>query len=126
VDERYGVMVDNNEGLSPGEFAPFMRAASMAVEPMMNLTIPGWVNLLRTYGLIWVGTLYAISPDISLHSRIIEGMSGDGTVDRTMMLIMDPDQGQRYQEGFRLFIDKYEGAFGVVSGDYFQIRHFFV
>lgn len=124
VAEKYGVMVDNNQGLPPAEFGPFIRAAQMEFEPMMNLTIMGWVNLLRAYGLIWVGTLNSIGPGAGLHSRIIEAMSGDGSVDGTMMHIIDPAGGRQYQETFRDFLTKYEGAFGQVSGDYFQIRHF--
>lgn len=124
VDEKYGVMVDNNQGLPSAEFGPFIAAAGMAVQPMMNLTIQGWVMLLRSKGLIWVGTLNSIGPQAGLHSRIIEAMSGDGSVDGTMMHIIDPDGGRRYQEVFRDFLAKYEGAFMQVTGDYFQIRHF--
>lgn len=124
VAEKYGVMVDNNQGLPPAEFGPFITAAQMSFEPMMNLTIEGWVNLLRRHGLIWVGTLNSIGPGAGLHSRIIEAMSGDGSVDNTMMHIIDPAGGRQYQETFRDFLTKYEGAFGQVSGDYFQIRHF--
>ena len=124
VAEKYGVMVDNNQGLPSAEFGPFITAAQMAVEPMMNLTITGWVNLLRAKGLIWVGTLNSIGPKAGLHSRIIEAMSGDGTVDGTMMHVIDPAGGRQYQEKFRDFLAKYEGGFGQVLGDYFQIRHF--
>lgn len=124
VAEKYGVMVDNNQGLPPAEFGPFIAAAQMEHQPMMNLTIEGWVNLLRTKGLLWVGTLNSIGPGAGLHSRIIEAMSGDGSVDGTTMHIIDPAGGRQYQESFRDFITKYEGAFTRVSGDYFQIRHF--
>jgi Papain-like cysteine protease AvrRpt2/Putative peptidoglycan binding domain len=124
VAEKYGVMVDNNQGLPPMEFGPFITAAQMVAEPMMNLAIAAWVELLRARGLIWVGTLNSIGPGAGLHSRIIEAMSGDGTVDGTIVHIIDPAGGKRYQEKFRDFITKYEGAFGQVSGDYFQIRHF--
>jgi peptidoglycan hydrolase-like protein with peptidoglycan-binding domain len=124
VAEKYGVMVDKNQGLPAADFGPFIMAANMAVQPMMNLTINGWVNLLRTKGLIWVGTLNSIGPGAGLHSRIVEAMSGDGTVDGTVMHIIDPAGGRQYQDGFRTFITKYEGAFGQASGDYFQIRHF--
>jgi hypothetical protein len=56
--------------------------------------------------------------------EFVEAMSGDGTVDCTVMHIIDPAGGRQYQEGFRTFFTKYEGAFRQVSGDYFQIRHF--
>lgn len=124
VNEKYGVMVDQNLGLPPAEFGPFLDAADMVHEPMINLTIDGWVQLLRRHGLLWVGTLNSIGPGAGLHSRIIEGMSGDGSVDGTTMHIIDPAGGKRYTETFRDFLTKYEGAFGSVSTDYFQIRHF--
>jgi hypothetical protein len=124
VAEKYGVMVDQNQGLPPAEFGPFLDAADMVHEPMINLTIEGWLRLLRNKGLLWVGTLNSIGPGAGLHSRIIEAMSGDGSVDGTMMHIIDPAGGKRYQETFRDFLTKYEGAFGQVSTDYFQIRHF--
>ena len=69
VAEKYGVMVDNNQGLPPAVFGPFITAARMALQPMMNLTINGWVNLLRTKGLIWVGTLNSIGPGAGLPTR---------------------------------------------------------
>lgn len=126
VDEKYGQMVDKNQGLPPAEFGPFIAAAQMQVESMMNLTILGWVNLLRAKGLIWVGTLNSLVAGAGLHSRIIEAMSGDGTVNGTVMHIIDPAGGRKYQEMFRDFITKYEGALGQVlpNSDYFQIRHF--
>jgi hypothetical protein len=124
VAEKYGVMVDNNQALPAEEFGPFITAAQMVYEPMTNLTIAGWLDLLQTKGLIWIGTLNSIGPGAGLHSRIIEGMSGDGTVDGTSMNIIDPAGGQKYTETFRIFITKYEDAFGRVTGDYFQIRHF--
>jgi hypothetical protein len=125
VDEKYGVMVDKNQGLPPAEFGPFLAAAGMEHQPMINLMISAWVDLLRTKGLIWVGTLNSIGPGAGLHSRIIEAMSGDGSVDNTIMHIIDPAGGRQYQETFRDFLAKYEGAFISVAGDdYFQIRHF--
>lgn len=124
VGAKYALMVDKDNGLPASEFGPFIQAANMAVQPMMNLTIPGWVNLLRRKGLIWVGTLNSIGPGSGLHSRIIESMSGDGSVNGTRMHIIDPAGGRRYQETFVTFIAKYEGALGRASRNYFQIRHF--
>ena len=72
VAEKYGVMVDKNQGLPPSEFAPFLSAAGMQREPMANLTIQGWLNLLKRYGPLWVGTLGVVSPGTYLHSRIVE------------------------------------------------------
>jgi hypothetical protein len=130
VAEKYGVMVDKNQGLPPSEFAPFLSAAGMQREPMANLTIQGWLNLLKRYGPLWVGTLGVVSPGTYLHSRIVEGMRGNGDADGTWMKIVDPESGSRYEELFRVFLARYEGAFILSQGsgaglrEYYHIRHF--
>jgi hypothetical protein len=124
VDEKYGVMVDKNQGMPPSEFGTFIKLAGMDLQPMANLTIQGWLDLLMNKGLLWVGTLNSIGPGAGLHSRIVEGMRGDGSATGTFMDIMDPDGGKRYQEQFDIFLAKYEGAFILAGSDYYQIRHF--
>jgi hypothetical protein len=120
--EKYGVMVDQNKGMPPGEFKAFIRAAGMRLEPMANLTIQGWVDKLKAYGLLWVGTLFSESS--GLHSRIIEGVTGGGGDQDTWMMMMDPWGGVRYREPFSLFLHKYEEAFMQNNTEYYQIRHF--
>jgi hypothetical protein len=122
VDEKYGKMVDNNQGLPSSQFGPFIRAAGMRVEPMANLPISEWVAKLKDFGLLWVGTMFSVTS--GLHSRIIEGMTGSGTYDATWMMIIDPWGGKRYRESFARFLHKYENAIVGVSGQYYQIRHF--
>jgi Papain-like cysteine protease AvrRpt2 len=130
VDEKYAVMVDKNQGLPPQEFTPFLRAASLQHQPMWNLTIQGWLKLLKRHGPLWVGTLGAAPPATSLHSRIVEGMRGNGDANDTWMKIVDPGKGSRYDERFSSFLAKYEGAFiqsqsgSAGVGEYYQIRHF--
>ncbi len=122
VAPKYGAMVVNNQGMPPSEFGPFIRAAGMQVEPMANLTLGAWADLLRNHGLLWVGTFANVSG--GLHSRIIEGIRGNGENDSTWMMIIDPAGGLRYQESFTRFQHKYENAIVGVGGQYFQIRHF--
>jgi hypothetical protein len=125
VGERYRRYYDLDIGLPSDEFGPFLSDAHMTHQPMINMTIDGWESLLRNKGLLWVGTLAGIDPSSGLHSRIIEGMEGDGGPDGTFMKIVDPDGGRRYREGFRVFLRKYEDAFrNTGSSEYFQIRHF--
>lgn len=120
--EKYGVMVDQNKGMPPAEFKNFIRAANMRLEPMANLTIEGWTNKLRDYGLLWVGTLFDESS--GLHSRIIEGIRGYGDYQNTWMMMIDPWGGVSYDEPYSLFLHKYEQAFIDNTGEYYQIRHF--
>ncbi len=124
VDPKYAKIYDDNTGLPSTEFKPFLNAAGMSYEPMANLMIEAWVDLLRAYGLLWVGTLAGVSPGSGLHSRIIEGMRGDGHADDTYMKIIDPAGGKRYEELFQTFLTKYEGGFIDANSEYYQIRHF--
>lgn len=112
------------QGLPSSEFGPFLVAARMSHEPMMNLTIEGWVSLLRRHGLLWIGASVTINPNTGLHSRILEGMAGDGTPNGTTMNMIDPDGGRQYVEPFMVFLAKYESGIMSVGGEYFQIRHF--
>lgn len=125
VDQKYRTIFDDNTGLPPSEFGPFIAAAGMSVEPMQNRTIAAWEKMLRTYGLLWVGTLSSTHAGAGLHSRIIEAIVGDGTVPHTKFSIIDPDGGRRYSESLTIFIRKYEGAIkSVGNAEYFQIRHY--
>jgi hypothetical protein len=123
VDAKYADLVDKNRALPTAEFGPFISAAGMVVEPMANYMASAWEDMLRAYGLLWVGTLNSLAPGAGLHSRIIEGISGHGESGRSMFMI-DPDGGRRYSETFEVFVAKYEGAIAGVTGQYFQIRHF--
>jgi peptidoglycan hydrolase-like protein with peptidoglycan-binding domain len=112
------------QGLPPTEFGPFLAAANMAHQPMMNLPIDGWARLLRQRGLLWIGASVTVNPNTGLHSRILEGMTGDGSPGATQMQIIDPAGGTRYSEPFLIFLAKYESGIRSVGGEYFQIRHF--
>ena len=131
VNNRYALIYDAGlptnskpKGLPAAEFGPFLTAANMQCEPMINLMIEAWADLLKEYGLLWIGTLNSLGPNAGLHSRIIEGINGGGAPDDTFFSIIDPDGGRQYAERFDTFLAKYEGAITGVSGQYFQIRHF--
>jgi len=98
VGSKYLTFYQANTGLPPGEFAPFIRAAGMQYQPMANLPISEWKALLSRYGLLWVGTLASTAPHSGLHSRIIEGIVGDVSPQKTTFRIIDPAGGRRYNE----------------------------
>jgi hypothetical protein len=124
VGDKYAALFDNDQALPPHPIGRFLIAAGMTHEPMENLTVEGWSQLGQSVGLRWVGTLISPSPRSGLHSRIIQGMTGDGAPDGTFMSISDPFDGSNYSEVFSAFIAKYEGAFQSTGSDqYFQIRH---
>jgi peptidoglycan hydrolase-like protein with peptidoglycan-binding domain len=113
-----------NAGLPSDQFAPFLADAGMTHQPMANLMIEQWARLMRRHGLLWIGAAVTTAVNSGLHSRILEGMHGDGHHDSTWMKIIDPDGGKTYDEPFMIFLAKYEAGIMSVGGDYFQIRHF--
>ncbi len=130
VDQKYRVLVDRNRPLPASEFTRFLRLARMQHQPMWNIPIKEWLRLLQGRGLLWVGTLGVVSPGTYLHSRIVEGIHGNGQANGASVKIVDPENGSRYQELFRDFLSRYEDAFRLsqtgVAGvrEYYQIRHF--
>lgn len=112
------------QGLPSSEFGPFLREARMTHQPMVNLPIEEWARLLRQHGLLWIGASVTINPNTGLHSRILEGITGNGQPESTSMKIIDPDGGKQYSEPFMVFLAKYESGIRSVSKEYFQIRHF--
>ena len=66
----------------------------MAHEPMIDLPMEQWATLLRTYSLLWIGASVTVNANTGLHSRILEGMTGDGNPGSTFMRIIDPDGGK--------------------------------
>lgn len=124
VGANYASIFDADTGLPASQFGPFLRSAGLRKEPMANLPFADWTRLLQIHGLLWVGTLVSVNPGSGLHSRIIEGVQGDGSGSGSWMKIIDPAGGRRYRERYDRFSQKYERAFAGVSGSYFQIRHF--
>jgi hypothetical protein len=131
VDASYGTMFDNNRAMPAGEFTRFLRLARMTHQPMWNIPIEEWTRLLRTHGLLWVGTLGVVSRGTYLHSRLVEAIAGDGSGAGTRFHIVDPENGSRYTETFDVFLQRYERAFihsqpsnPARFREYFQIRHY--
>ena len=110
------------KGLPQAEWSPFLQTANMNYEPMKNYPISVWREFLQGYGLLWVGTLDSVGT--ARHSRIIEGIFGEGQPGNTHFSIIDPDQGRKYTESFGTFLAKYEGALAIEGGQYLQVRHF--
>jgi len=124
VGSKYLTYFQANTGLPSAEFASFLRAAGMGYQPMANLPVSDWEDLLQRHVLLWVGTLASSSPGSGLHSRIIEGIVGSSSSSSANFMIIDPAGGRRYNEPFVDFVRKYEGAIRGARGDYYQIRHF--
>jgi len=124
VGARYLNIFQNNNVLITTLVPQFMQDANMTLESMQDLNADGWSALLNQYGPLWVGTLNQLGPSGGLHSRIVQGLSGDGSGDNTFFAIVDPAGGRTYGETMTTFMAKYDGAYQF-AGDpfYYQIRH---
>lgn len=124
VGPLYRNLFDANNPLPAAAFAQFLQDAGLSHKPMLSMSLSQWIATVRSRGLLWIGTLNALGPGAVLHSRIIEGVMGDGSPGGSFMRIIDPAGGRRYNETFATFQRKYEGARRNVPGQYLQVRHF--
>ncbi|WP_225032065.1 papain-like cysteine protease family protein [Paraburkholderia sp. XV] len=125
VGQQYVDLFNANKALPADQFGPFLSNARLSHLAPVNLSVDGWLHQLQSHGLTWVGTMNSVNPGAGLHSRIVQGMSGDGSAAGTNMLMIDPAGGQTYEEALTVFIQKYETAYKNSGDDqYIQIRFF--
>jgi hypothetical protein len=102
---KYEQIYLSNSGLYDRDAPGLAAAAGFEVEPPMNFTVEGWEQLLRAYGPFFVFTAF---PNMSIHGRVVKGISGDGTPTGTRFSIVDPDGGREYTETVAAFVGSYE------------------
>lgn len=77
-------------------------------EAPTSYNINGYLQLLQTYGPLWITTSPNPGSPFSLHARILTGISGDGTPAGTTFKFMDPADGRLHSETFSQFVNEYE------------------
>jgi len=118
---EYRTMFDNNQGLPASKHEAFAAACGMTGEPPMCYTVSGLKSLLENHG-----PLIAISDEQpgdnwAIHARVLRGIYGDGTPDKTFLRINDPSGGRQYTESFTAFAQKFEEVAGAPR---LQVMHF--
>jgi hypothetical protein len=109
ISQVYIDKFHNNEGLAADEKGPFLAAVGLQAEPPQNYSLEGWLQLLQTYGPLWVTTDESQTDGkFAIHARILLGMSGDGTPNGTQVGIVDPALGAEITEDFTTLIAKFE------------------
>jgi hypothetical protein len=108
IGSQYLAKFQANQGLSSAEKGQFLSSAGFVAEPPMCYSIEGWLQLLRTYGPLWVTTDEDPSANFAIHARIMVGIEGDGTPEGTSFRIVDPATGTEYSEDVPTFIRKFE------------------
>ncbi len=108
----YRAKFDNNQGLLGSEKPAFLAALGFTGEPPMSYSVQGFRDLLESVGPLWVTTDEQPGDGFAIHARIVTGMFGDGTPERTFLRINDPAGGRQYTETFRKFMEKFEEVAG--------------
>jgi hypothetical protein len=109
IGQVYVDKFHNNQGLAADEKGPFLAAVGLQAEPAQSYSLEGWLQLLKTYGPLWVTTDESQTDGrFAIHARILVGMSGDGTPNGTQLVIVDPAIGAEIIEDFSTFITKFE------------------
>lgn len=115
--EQYRQKFDAGEGLLGNEKEAFLSSLGLRGEPPQSYAVEGLAELISTYGPIWVTTDEDPSAKFAPHARVIEAMEGDGTPDGTVLTVVDPASGSRYQESFADCMRKLEEvAIGDMAG----------
>ncbi len=126
--EEYRQKFLSDQGLAGSEKEAFLLGLGLQAEPPQCYAVDGLASLIGSYGPIWVTTDEDPSEDFAVHARVIEAMEGDGTPDGTLLTIVDPATGSRYQESFADCMRKLEEvAIGDMAGGgefRIQVVHF--
>lgn len=105
---EYQSMVKNDQGLLGRDKPAFLAAAGLQSEAPQDYTVEGLAELIQKFGPLWITTDESPDENFAIHARIVTSMSGDGTIDGTILQINDPADGQQHGESFNTFMQKFD------------------
>lgn len=108
LDDIYLEKFNNNKGLLGSEKKALLDNVGLVGEFPQSFTIEGILRLLKLHGPLWATTDEDPGKEFSIHARIINGISGDGSVLGTTLHIIDPNGGRVFDETFSKFTEKFE------------------
>lgn len=131
LGQRYVDCLRQDTGLPIEENRNLAAAAGMRAEALQNLTIEGWVDLLRRHGLLWTSYGWQqfdatglVETRAGRHIIIVYGMTGDGTTAGTRVKYIDPSDGQFHERPFSEFLSRHETGFTMRRLSDAQLRQF--
>jgi len=137
LGQRYLDCYDQDSGLPIEENRNLAYAAGMQAEALQNLTIDGWLSMLRQYGLLWTSYGWQVMDRTGLveiragrHIIILYGLNSPGTPGGTRVKYVDPSDGQFHQMTFAQFLSQHETGFtmrplsNTQLGQFSQIMHY--
>ncbi len=102
----YSERLQQDIGLDPEETGPFAAACGLESSGLQNFPVNSWMHLLRAHGPIGVVTL----EPAGVHGRVILGITvvGQGRPDETFFHVIDPANGDEYDEDLVTFVRRFE------------------
>ncbi|TFF36318.1 papain-like cysteine protease family protein [Mucilaginibacter psychrotolerans] len=91
-------------GLPPDDEQKFMKQGGLKSEPPASYMLIAYADWLKQHGPVWIVT----GGLRGRHARLLTGIDGDGTYDKTDFIFIDPATGTTVKENARKFFDKYE------------------
>lgn len=101
-------LLNEERGLSDTDKPVFLKSLGLRAEWPANYTVEGWLELLKTYGSLWVTTEAAKDGQVFVHAQIVTGLVGDGSYPGTFMVFIDPLDGKEHREHLLEFVRRYE------------------
>jgi papain like cysteine protease AvrRpt2 len=99
---------DADTGLTTSQLRGFTAALALQEEGPASYTPSGLAQLVTNHGPLWVISDDSIDGNKVVHARIVTAVTGDGTVDGTVVTLVDPIPGISVTEPFATFAARLE------------------
>jgi hypothetical protein len=106
---EYVTAFKNKTGLKREEKLKFVQQLGMKPDEgnFASHNYDYFLDELKTFGPLWM-TVDSSDKELAPHAKILYGMRGDGTPTGTLMRVIDPNGGKRYEITFEQFTNEYE------------------
>jgi len=99
---------DADTGLTTADLRGFVQALGVGEEGPASYSVEGLARLVANHGPLWVVSDDSFDHNQVVHARIVTGVKGDGTVDGTSVILVDPIPGTFVTEPFATFAQRLE------------------
>jgi hypothetical protein len=107
---NWRALFDTNSGLTAAQLRGFVQAVGLSEEGPASFTPEGLARLVSAHGPLFVVGDDTIVDNFVTHLRIVTGVVGDGTSDRTQVEVVDPATGTEQTLRFTAFASNLEAG----------------
>ncbi|MFL5798317.1 MAG: papain-like cysteine protease family protein [Actinomycetota bacterium] len=101
---------DADQGLTTTELHAFAEALGLRQEGPASYSVEGLARLVKQYGPLWVISDDSFEGNKIVHARIVTAVKGDGSIDGTTVILVDPVPGAFVTEAFTRFAKRLEAT----------------